>query len=159
MRWILDLWNVTYTLDPAHWQKQFGVWEGHVQLPGVGWFYLIGFGQWWVGGGSWKLMRGVVSTKEKLYTLKILHRLAALKVPSTTLTTAPSFKPSIMWSSAKSSSRTPSICSEKHVLWQLSGRSRTTCRRSCTLSRRENWRRHEMKNKAVLIFMKNSSPW
>lgn len=48
------------------------------------------------GGGSWKLMRGVVSTKEKLYTLKILHRLAALKVPSTTLTTAPSFKPSIM---------------------------------------------------------------
>lgn len=111
------------------------------------------------GGGSWKLMRGVVSTKEKLYTLKILHRLAALKVPSTTLTTAPSFKPSIMWSSAKSSSRTPSICSEKHVLWQLSGRSRTTCRRSCTLSRRENWRRHEMKNKAVLIFMKNSSPW
>ena len=112
------------------------------------------------GWGFWNLLLNIYG-KCRLWTLKeqswICTMIDSRHLPSTTLMTAPSLRPSILLSSAKLSKMFPSSCSEKHVLWHVSSRSIMTWWISWTISCGLTWEKRGRNKDLISIIHIHSS--
>ena len=93
--------------------------------------------------GKWRFVKQILKSGTKSGTksweITGLYYLTKRLSPSTTLTTDPSFRPSMHFNSAKLSSTLPSSCREKQVRWQVSSLSINTWWISCTISWGLTW--------------------